>query len=284
MKITLLILAALEVASCSPSLSVLDLHVPPSPQITTVTHKKEPNGGYKKGSPLYNKQERLEAKVAKHHSKQPLVGTLPKHTKKHTEAASAQPSRSMKPSFWTTLISVGVYAILVLAFAVAYRKKAGSLPRRDKLGASPKDLPAWTRCGFTFSLFDCGGLQTDWPICLAAFFCPIVQWASTASSTASKTMTPFMGYWKAVGLLLVLACLGPFTFGMTGLVIMFILLKRRRELRKAIAEDYGVDLGFRSWVEDICLVFCCNSSCLCCQLVQEAREVNYYTPSQTQTA
>jgi len=280
MKITLLILAALEVASGSPSLSVVDVHVPLPEKITTVTHKKHANGGYKKGSPLYNKQERLEAKEPK--QKQPLVATLPKQT----EAPSAQPYQPY-PRFnfgisiftYVYLINFSVYAFFVLVVAYVYEKNVGSIMRKEKLTASPEDLPAWTRCGFSFSLFDCGNVQTDWPICLTAYCCPIVLWASTASKTTGGDhhWSPFMGYWKAVILLLVLVCLGPFTFGMTLLVILLILLKRRRELRKGVLTYYGADMGFRSWMEDICLIFCCNGF-QCCQLVQEAREVYKLTP------
>lgn len=281
MKIAFLVLAALQAlnihTSGAPVLSVLDttqaLIVPPPANIETVHHKKEANGGYKQGSPLYNKQERIEAKVEKKDHKHGKHGHKHAAAARKTQAHHAQGSSSKMPTLTHTLASTSVYVVLVLAFAYMYQKKAGAPPLGEKaqIGASPMALPAWTRCGFAYSFLDCGNLETDWSLYLTAYCCPIVQWASSAS----KSLQPFMGYWKAVVLLLALTVLAPFTYGLTSIVIMFILMKRRRELRKQFNHSHT---GPLSLMQDCCIT---ASGCLCCQLVQEAREVDYTSPSET---
>jgi len=238
--------------------------VKPPSGIETVNHDKDKNGGYKEGSPLYKKQENIAQQSDDEEPKKEASAL------RAVEGFSVQvpPSvRQMMPSFHEILTYVSVYVIFVIAFAYAYWKRQPSLTGKREL--SFESLP---RCGFAYSFLDCSNLSNDWPICLWAWCCPIVQWAGTAS----KSSTQFMGYWKAVALMLVLAVLTPFTYGLTGLLMLIILFIRRRKLRKAYNHKSSESL---SCLWDMGLVFCCNSF-VCCQLVQEAREVEYTVPQQ----
>jgi len=232
--------------------------VKPSADIETVNHVKKKNAGYSKGSPLYNKQKEFDkASAGKGGKKQKSAP--------HEEAALPPPSKM--PRFREYLASVSVYSVLVLAFAFVYKTRF-----MQDLGAKGYNTPSllrptFLRCGFAYSCFDFRNLQADWPMCLWAWCCPIVQWAGTAS--ASKT--PFLSYWEAVMFMLVMVALSPFTYGLTGLVALAVVLVRRRQLRKVYNHTRSDN---KSWLEDFCFVFCCNPF-LCCQLMQEAREVAY---------
>jgi len=273
MKIVLLSVLALQ-AQHVDALVVAKSDVKPPPGVETVTHMKEPNGGYKKGSPLYNKQEGIEDSSTDKEKKkktEPPVGTNVENAQK----TLAAPGSIKTPSFYESLASTCIYAIFVLAFAYIHWRRmtapvsvAGEPPREN--------LPMFTRCGFAYSLCDCANIEADWSICLWSWCCPIVQWASTAS----RSTTPFMSYWKAVVLMLLMAALSWFTYGITGLMLLAVLLARRRHLRKV----YNHQQRPASWLEDFCLTFCFSHSCLCCQLVQEAREVEYANAQQSKAA
>jgi len=258
---------------------VVDVHqaVVPPEDIKTVTHTKKANSGYQKGSPLYDKQEKIKGK-GKAGDEKDKKAEVPLPTALPTDANSAATGwvdafgSVYRGTFYETLASVSVYAVFVLAFAyIARSRMLAPLGARAK-GESPMKQPAVVRCGFAYSFFDFGNLSADWHICLTAYCCPIIQWARTASSS----VTPFMGYWKAVALLLTMVVLAPFTYGLTGLVVMIVVLMRRRELRKAYSHGHSETRGC---LEDFLLVCCCPSF-LCCQLVQEAREVEYTSPKQ----
>jgi len=244
---------------------VVDVHqvteIKPPAGIKTVTHKKEANGGYKKGSPLFEKQEGIEKKG----------GEKAKLAEKPLEAILIAPQVG-QVTLYEKLGSVSVYAVFVLAAAYILRSRMEVPLRARAKGEAPKNHPALIKCGFAYSFFDFSNLGADWHICLTAYCCPIVQWARTASSS----VTPFMSYWKAVALFLAMVILAPFTYGLTGIVILAVMLKRRRDLRKDYKQGHPEQ---RSLLEDLVLVFCCPSF-MCCQLVQEAREVEYTTPQQ----
>lgn len=282
MKMILLVLVALQGAHIGAMTTIIHpkhrlsgmsleqvVRVKPPANIKTVSHKKEANGGYKKGSPLYNQQEGLEG-----HKKTAKADT---QAITDTQGASITPAGAAahvyEEQLYEYIISVSVYAIMVFACAYFYSKRETfkSVPLGSRTnGAKPTKMPAWTTCGFSHSLIDLGNIKSDWPMCLTAFCCPIIQWADTASRSAK----PFMGYWKAVAFLLSMVILSPFTLGLTGLVILIVVKMRRSDLH----ETYGhTSSQTRSMFEDLCLVFCCRPL-MCCQLVQEAREVEYTSP------
>lgn len=256
-------------------------NVKPPKGIKTVTHNKEKNGGYLKGSPLYNKQEGIDDKDSdkKKHKQHSDKDKQHSDKDKHHAAAQAavkdtQSTIGFMPktmNFWDYLASMSVYAVFVLAFAYLHHVRMAPtvLGARTK-GEAPKKHPSWLKCGFAYSFFDFGNLNTDWQICLVSWCCPLIQWASTAS----RSGVPFMSYWKAIALLLTLVLLAPITYGLTGLIILGLMFKRRRELRKVYNHSES-----NSMVQDVVLVLCCQSL-LCCQLVQEAREVEYSSPKE----
>merc|ERR1719326_89840 len=230
----------------------------------TVKHAKKSGGGYTEESPLYKKQQWRNSI---------LYGFVPRSWYKQAGLKRADAPKEPTEREW--LVSDSVYVVFVLAFAGLYK-----MQRPPPLGATserkpPMDLPTFTRCGFAYSFCDCSNLGADLPICLWSWCCPIVQWAGTASRSTS----PFLNFWAAVALMLVLVVLVPFTFGLSGLFALVLLLMRRRHLRKTYNHTQSTG---RSWLEDLCLVFCCNSF-LCCQLVQEAREVEYTSTDKAET-
>lgn len=227
---------------------------PVKPSTKIVSHMKEPGEGYQRGSPLYEKQQGRNS-------------ILDAWVFEGMTAGGKQPSHTHL--FW----SASVYAIFVLTFAALYKKSLVQPLQARAQGENPMELPPATHCGFAYSCFDYKNFATDWHICLWSLCCPIVQWAGTAS----KSVTPFMNFWAAVGLMLFLVVLSPFTYGLTGLVVLALFLTRRRQLRRVYNHSQG------HWLQDIALVFCCNSF-LCCQLVQEAREVEYTSPQQLEAA
>jgi len=160
---------------------------------------------------------------------------------------------------------IGVYAVFVLLSGFLYQKHV--LREYYPVPAEPAELPGATRCGFQFSCIDYGGIERDWKLCCCAFFCPLLVWAGTAS----RSVKPFMGFWEALGMVLLLLMLYPGTHGWSGFLILALFLARRRQLRDVYHHSRN---KVRTWAEDLCLVFCCNSF-LCCQLLQEAREVEY---------
>jgi len=245
------------------------LGVLPPKDIETVRHEKKPNAGYAKGSPLYEKQQDIKASSPKKHKAQKI----------HVNAGHINKSGFgfAYPGFTQTLMSIGVYSAFVIAFAYFNRNTEFAIGARVK-GDPPMKLPSWaewTRCGFTYSLFDCSNMGDDWKLCLTSFLCPVVQWANTASNNKQ----PFLNltYWKAVALMLTLTILTPFTYGISGLAAMLLLFKRRQELRKTFNHLHPESRALR---EDLCLTVCCNPL-LCCQLVQEARESEFTQPQQT---
>lgn len=249
---------------------VVDVHqvsaVKPPENIKTVHHAKKAGDGYKHGSPLYKKQEKVKAMKA---------GEAPIGPQAASQNAPGIPqdAAEYRSRFYETLASVSVYAVFVLAAAYMYKSRMlAPLGARGK-GEDPNKKAGMMACGFAHAFFDASNLGADWGICLTALFCPIIQWSRTASSS----VTPFLGYWKAVAFMLIMVCLAPFTYGLSAIVVTFVMLKRRQELRKTYVHSHEPT---RSMLEDVGLVFCCPSF-ICCQLVQEAREVEYTLPNQT---
>lgn len=178
---------------------------------------------------------------------------------------AAQPIHEY-PSWRFSLLWIIVYAVFVLLFALLYDMYCLRAENFQYGRDPPLHSHSWLNCGFSHSCIDCGNLHKDWRICLCSLCCPIIQWSSTASKSS------FMGamsYWKAIALMLGLAVLSPFTYGFSDIVILFLLVTLRQHLHALYKHTQS---GVLSWFQDCCFVFCCNPF-LCCQLVQEAREV-----------
>lgn len=244
--------------------------VKPPKGVKTVIHIKAKNGGYRKGSPLYKKQEGIDGKKkGKQKNTEVEVHDLAKEASSIMKDGLFVGKWHFWPDIYSSLASVSVYAVLVLVAAFLHKRHmvSGPLGAGAKVEDTGLALPTWTKCGFAFSLCDCGNFVADLPICLTALCCPIVQWASTAS----RSPNPFLSYWKAVAILLAMVVLVPFTYGLSALVAAFLFVRRRTSLRKSYNHSHPET---RSMFEDVGLVFCCPSF-LCCQLVQEAREVEH---------
>jgi len=246
MKITLLILAALEVASGSPSLSVVDVHVPLPPKITTVTHKKHANGGYKKGSPLYNKQERLEAKVPKHHSKQPLVATLPEAQK--TERSRFYKSLSLIYEFLSLIfVQLSPRIIVQLIFGVLYYCLVVShYPKLDEVNGGrqveeAKKLQELNEVS--------AAMEVSLPNCFLSLCCTGPRAAHTFHSTG------IMDYWAGC---LLMSCCPCITLW---IVNSFTELNLRLQGEK----------------KNFCMGAICACFCSCCMVAQDAQSLDYLT-------
>lgn len=248
MKITLLGISVLYLNSAAldaskPRLGQLAIgqgsHVEPPKRTKTVTHVKKKSGGYVKGSPLYEKQEALAAKGSTKDEKEETASVQSAIKDNHEKLAQEVPTNGFnayqsvyKASLFDRIAGAAVYAILVLGCAYFYSKRSvPPLGTRSKSDL-PIELPAWTHCGFSNSICDCGNLGVDWPICLMAFCCPIVQWADTAS----RSVVPFMSYWPAIAFFLTMTILAPFTLGLSCIAMGVALVIRRRRLRKAYCQ------------------------------------------------
>jgi len=118
--------------------------------------------------------------------------------------------------------------------------------------------------GFQFGLFEFRNSMNDWRICLCACLCPGVRWADTERSPQMQIFK----FWPGLILWAILAGLSPLTLGVSVLVLLCIALYCRQKMR----QHYGLPRhNCWTFVED-CFSWCC---CMCCAIVQEARQVEY---------
>lgn len=248
---------AVELSLASSSRSSETLYDPNYTE--TIRHQKIAGNGYVEGSPLYEKQQKEQADEA--------GNAPPIH-----EGAFEEYKKALTKQFSYVMVSILIYALLVIVVAYFYHAKHDLAPLRHRpRGANPPMGPEWMACGFAHNLFDFHNLGTDWSICVMAFCCPLIRWADTIS----KAISPPMGFWAALLALLFLACLGPLTFGLSGLVLLIVWIVWRTKLREMYGHSHHK--GFAAF-EDICLICCCGGIFNPCLVAQEAREVEFTSP------
>jgi len=219
--------------------------VVPGP-METVKHGKEAGGGYMPSSPLYRKQQEIQAQQAS-----ALTPMVPADLAKH------------KTQFmWTFLIQI----VLILLVAFVHRRFRQE-PDIDKLY-----MPGGE---FYKGFCDCNCAQ-DWPICLCALLCPIIRWADTVGAEHVQLL-PFWAAifaWLSIEIvifLLSLYIIGPELASELTIILIFLGVYYRQKLRVL----YGHNPYTCKTVCIDCLAWLC---CPCCAIVQEAREVEYCRP------
>lgn len=151
----------------------------------------------------------------------------------------------------TALISGSVYIVFGVVFAYIYYQ---ARKRRDFLKMEISPRPGQWSVG----IFGCWG--SSMKMCLLGFCCPCVRWADTVDRAQLG-----LSYWAAFFLMLILLVLDPYSYGVTGLMVVILGVIFRQRLR----HKYGLPRGKgRECAEDI-LVWCC---CTPCAIIQEAHE------------
>lgn len=170
--------------------------------------------------------------------------------------------------FWTTLtmnflsVLVSFLLSLLLVFILAWlyaRYKEDPVPTHEA------DRLAWARQQSSHSV------QGDWRFglcecykasalinCLACC-CPSIRWADT------MRMTGIFTFWIGFLLFASLYLLNGSTAGLSGLVLLIVVVLKRQELRK----KFNMQTGAASCALDCCTYLCCG----CCAIVQEAQQI-----------
>jgi len=183
-----------------------------------------------------------------------------------TNAVPAQVPASQM-NFWTmgtaqkkqALMSTLVYFVCGIFFAYIYVKVRNSLPAY--FTPAPPQSARKSDKGFSNPLFGCFG---DPKICILGTCCPAMRWANTLDNP-DEVGRKILPYWKAFFLFFTLGLLHIYTWGISSLMIVAMGVYYRQQLRKRFELESG---SGSSIAQDILAWFCC----LCCAIVQEARE------------
>lgn len=231
-----------------------------------VKHKKEAGGGYKEGSPLYEKQEAMKGVNAQSaddrvDADEPTFSNLMQNlTYDITDFAAAVTGNGSPEQeeqawewFYGTAISQTAYVVLVLIVAYIYRLRAPELRAPGGLESTEE---------WAYGLCDCRDLGEDARICGLSCCCPAIRWADTISDEKVARLS----FWQGLALVLLLVFLGPFTGEASLCVLLCICVYYRQQLRKVFGHS---PFSAQSYFFDF-ITYCC---CSCCAIVQEAREV-----------
>lgn len=220
----------------------------------TVVHSKEAGDGYKKGSPLYGKQEASKVNT----------------TISHDGDAKSLSKNTSPVDFWrywaeypVSMLTIHLAYILIMA-AVAYAYRI--LKAKGHLGGASlanEEAPfPYEGDAFTYGFVDVHSCKQDWPIWLSACCCPMVRW----SDTVSAPQAPLLDFWTAIFMMIALEVLGPLTWFGSSFFVVLVGIYFRQRLRLLFGHEpkrcKTVALDFLAW--------CC---CPLCAIVQEAKEV-----------
>jgi Cys-rich protein (TIGR01571 family) len=155
---------------------------------------------------------------------------------------------------WRTLSWVHYFLIVLVNLLIAFL--AAFIYDRVRLKANLPFAPAWVEVvprgdDFGVGFFTC---FTDMRLCVFAFCCPCLRWADTVDRAR------LLNYWIAFTIFTVLAVLSPYTFGITGLLLLFVCFRYRQLMRKR----YDV-------APNNCQDFLAYCFCSTCAVVQEAK-------------
>lgn len=246
-------------------------------------HTKAAGGGYKPGSPLYEKQEKRKAGGAQPAPKQAPAGTgqLPVPTVKQTgDGVKVVPGKEVDPvkvlndpdteiktvnamlfkgvGFTLLLTHWLPYVILIAICAFIWEKLGG---HHVEGYAERPPLPD----GFTYGLFSfdhCFGHHNQ--VCLCSWCCSAIRMADTYSKQPSPVIK---GFWAALMVLMCMEGLITLTLGYAGICWLVMVIYLRQKLRA----KYNLETGGATYVWD-----CLSWSCFpCCTVAQEARQVEF---------
>lgn len=175
-------------------------------------------------------------------------------------------SRGWLRSWWAWLVSVLVNILIAFLCAWIYdkyrfRPKMIFAPKAMAIQTGTQDPGAgisrhWphflhVQDDFGVGLFSC---FQDPKLCMFSCCCPCLRWADTLDRAG------LLKYWVGFTVFAVLASLSPYTFGITGLLLVFICFRYRQRLRK----KYSV--APNNFQDCLAYLFCGT-----CAIVQEAR-------------
>jgi len=156
------------------------------PAIPTVQHQKRPGRGYRKGSPLYERQRLLSEEGRRPMPPEAMLDEYPETV-----------WGCWKHYPLTLLLGNLVYVTLVLCTACLYRR-VHPLDRANLYQAS------YRKEGDFGALMALPKSTQDLQIALLACTCPAVRWAGTMSGPRAA----LLGFWPALAALLSLSALG----------------------------------------------------------------------------
>lgn len=240
-------------------------------------HNKTAGDGYEKGSPLYNKQQKIDKADKKAAAPEapaagktlfsvPYFGSL-------TLPPADQSSVPFTDQYFKARggvqghLKLGItfflqYFIFVMLIALVWMKCANG---RNRTGYGEREN---TGKGFAYGLFStdhCIGPSGHHSnVCIFSWCCSPLRMADTYSKEPFALIGNF---WTALLLVTCLIGLSQLSGGLTSLTLFGLAIYYRQQLRK----QYGLDSGGRTWVMDCCSWLWCP----CCSMAQEARQVEF---------
>lgn len=156
-----------------------------------------------------------------------------------------------------TIVSVASSVIFVLLFACCYKyykeDPPAPLPLSNEHNPEKLDQKQWV-----YGVFEC--FSASKTMCCLACFCPALRWADT------MRMAGIYAFWVGILLFASLSAAGQATAGITSLILLCVLVRKRQEIRALFYIPSGT-IG--TYVEDCCLYCFCS----CCAILQEARQM-----------
>jgi len=226
-----------------------------------VSHDKVAGKGYTAESPLYEKQKAWTAINGDNSlegvGQDDMFKDIPEPYRPIWRMYYEQPYLMIT----ATLLHILLY--IILAWVNQKYKKNGFLAPPDESKNLPSKYQGISKCcGWDWQWFSKENKKHDMRILMCAFCCPIIRWADTIDN--HKMMDGH--FWHAFFLMLILATIGPFTFGVSILVSLCIGIYFRQVLRRKYDRGPGT---MKSLMEDI-FCWCC---CTPCAIAQEAHEI-----------
>lgn len=278
-----LVLALLPLCESASFLTKHDKVTHEDKAMPVTKHDKVADGGYKKGSPLFKKQEARKVNGVTPAPPKPKEADVEglgeiKDPSKMTYEDLHSWDRNKNPFFLSWLgfwyfLDVVIWCVFI---GVVFDKCMPGTWKRTDNGHG-----VWDENGvvkgerdntppeFAYTLFStehCWGKSTHHAhICFCAICCPMLRLADTWSKKPFPVSG--MSFWGALVLIAILSGLSPFTAGLTGTIFLCLCVFFRQKMRKA----YGLTAGGSTWCTDCCVWSCCGF----CAMAQEARQVEF---------
>lgn len=255
-------------------------------------HKKEAGNGYKKGSPLYDKQQKRKDKKP---PPPPGVG-IPSKLEAPDAKLKAPDKEDVVPNskedfqkrsdyghfvfekltgFEILLYRWLPHSLLVLLFAVLYTKFTFLFGGRHPEGYGERDAKP---DDFSWGLFSGEHLMREhhphWHICFCTICCSPIRLADTWSKNPDPLLKNF---WAAFIIVIMMNGLHMFAIGWSlamEIAVGFLLVCICVYFRQKMRTKYGIISGGKTFCWDF-LYWCC---CPCCTMIQEARQVEFVMP------
>jgi len=260
--------ALLQLGNAGGFLKAQHVSLVQNKEMPITTHDKDAGEGYKKGSPLYKKQQDIAKNPKKASLKEP-------ESNKVVHVTTPPEEKAVSPSYWwniyggekghvySGLLSFIIYFIDVMFVALIWTKCAR--PGRTKEGTRERQNNGITWAYGLFSFDHCFGHHAN--VCFCSWCCAPLRLADTYNKDPMPVMKSF---WGALIIITCLLGLGQLSFGLTSLVFLCLATHFRQQLRK----KYGLESGGTTCCTDCLSWFFCPF----CSMAQEARQVEFVMP------